>query len=119
MSKPRNNLEVLDLISNLPDHILHFIVSHLSIEEILRTSILSKRWTHLWKNVSRFDFDYAQIVRKYAQIVNNTLHQHIGDLISCSFKHSPWCLGFGYLNTWIEFCVERKKLSNYRHTKRF
>ncbi|XP_058766795.1 F-box/LRR-repeat protein At3g26922-like [Vicia villosa] len=96
--KPRNNRKVPDLISNLSDHILLFIISHLSIKEIVRTSILSKRWTHLWKNVSHFDFELTRMVNadssrkkkvvtkndvmKYAQIVNKTLEQHKGDLIT-------------------------------------
>ncbi|XP_042758199.1 putative F-box/LRR-repeat protein At3g28410 isoform X4 [Lactuca sativa] len=42
----------IDLISNMPDHILLLILSRLkSTEEVIRSSILSRRWRYLWTSI--------------------------------------------------------------------
>jgi hypothetical protein len=120
-----NNHREKDMISELPDEILHCIISCLSIDEMFRTSILSKRWKHLWKNVLHLDFDCTYMNKplftrkliatreedsiKYGNIVNNMLQQHKCNLFSCSFKHLPLSLDLGVVKTLVEFVVEEKK----------
>ncbi|XP_045830756.1 F-box protein At1g80960-like [Trifolium pratense] len=93
---PRRTTKEKDMISDLPDEILvHCILCSLSIDEIFRTSILSKRWKHLWKNSSHLDFNWTRMNKslltrkliatrndaiKYGDIVKNMLHQHSGKL---------------------------------------
>ncbi|KAL8237711.1 hypothetical protein R6Q59_018792 [Mikania micrantha] len=48
---------MIDCINNLPDCILHHILSFLPTREVVQTSILSKRWKSLWTSVSNLDFD--------------------------------------------------------------
>ncbi|XP_038996657.1 F-box/FBD/LRR-repeat protein At1g78750-like isoform X2 [Hibiscus syriacus] len=49
---------VLDRVSSLPDHILCRILSLLPIKDIVRTSIISLRWRHLYaSSVSIIDFN--------------------------------------------------------------
>jgi len=121
----RRSYKFKDLVSELPDDILHRIISSLSIDEALRTSILSKRWIHLWKNAMHLDFDCTHMIKtlskiaiisgveieKYGKIVNTVLNQHIGNLTSCYFKHFAPSIWLGDLRTWVEFVVERKKLT--------
>ncbi|OWM90970.1 putative F-box/FBD/LRR-repeat protein At4g03220 [Punica granatum] len=46
----------IDHISNLPDDVLHRILGFLPIETIARMSILSKRWTQIWRSFPDLDF---------------------------------------------------------------
>ncbi|CAN0879164.1 FBD-associated F-box protein At4g10400 [Linum grandiflorum] len=45
-----------DRLSALPDDILHHILSFLGTKSCVKTCILSKRWTSLWKYVHRLTF---------------------------------------------------------------
>ncbi|CAJ1955364.1 unnamed protein product [Sphenostylis stenocarpa] len=48
----------VDHISQLPDHIIHHILSHLrNVKDVIRTSILSKKWRALWYSFSVLIFD--------------------------------------------------------------
>ncbi|KAG2561071.1 hypothetical protein PVAP13_8KG137800, partial [Panicum virgatum] len=39
-----------DLISALPDDVLHHVLSFLPSDDAVRTSLLARRWLHLWKS---------------------------------------------------------------------
>ncbi|XP_057772062.1 F-box/FBD/LRR-repeat protein At1g16930-like isoform X2 [Salvia miltiorrhiza] len=49
----------LDRLSDLPDALILEILSLLWSREVVRTTILSKRWKDLWTTVPRFDFDFC------------------------------------------------------------
>ncbi|CAI8618431.1 unnamed protein product [Vicia faba] len=109
-----------DLISTLPDGVLSSILSSLSIDEAVRSSILSKRWIPLWKYAPHLDFDGTRMMksfvnatgkdaREYGKLVNSILHHHLGDLISCRFIHLPKNLIVGDVKGWIEYVMEKNK----------
>ncbi|XWS61981.1 hypothetical protein CRYUN_Cryun07bG0171600 [Craigia yunnanensis] len=59
----------LDRISDLPDDILHCILSLMPMQMSIRTSILSKRWRHLWK----YTHIHLQLLATLATFIMRTL----------------------------------------------
>ncbi|XP_014492141.1 F-box/LRR-repeat protein At4g14096-like [Vigna radiata var. radiata] len=48
---------MVDLISSLPDEIICYVLSFLPSQQVVATSVLSKRWNLLWRSVPSLDFD--------------------------------------------------------------
>ncbi|XP_074284610.1 putative F-box/LRR-repeat protein At4g15060 [Silene latifolia] len=57
-------LNPLDRLSDLPDSILHHIISFLGTAEACRTSILAKTWAHIWSTGLILDFKPQYLVPK-------------------------------------------------------
>ncbi|XP_021617360.1 putative F-box/LRR-repeat protein At3g28410 isoform X2 [Manihot esculenta] len=51
----------IDYISELPEHILHRIMSFLPTKQITRNSVLSKTWLKAWKTSPILEFDFYAI----------------------------------------------------------
>ncbi|KAK0599309.1 hypothetical protein LWI29_004144 [Acer saccharum] len=52
-----DQIVAMDRISELPDFIIHHIMSYLSTLEVTQTCVLSKRWNHLQTSFPILDFD--------------------------------------------------------------
>lgn len=63
-------------ICELPNEILVHILSFLTLKEVGRTSILSKRWIDMWKCIARLDFDVSAILDKLAKIADASNHRN-------------------------------------------
>ncbi|CAN1229105.1 Putative FBD-associated F-box protein At5g22720 [Linum grandiflorum] len=50
------SMEEIDELSSLPDNMLHHILSFLDAKSMVKTSILSRRWKCLWKDVPVLNF---------------------------------------------------------------
>ncbi|KAL4590293.1 hypothetical protein LXL04_003221 [Taraxacum kok-saghyz] len=62
LAKASKREDGVDLISKMPDAILLLILSRVSsIEEQIRSSILSRRWRHLWTAFPSLDISYTEI----------------------------------------------------------
>ncbi|KAJ3674870.1 hypothetical protein LUZ60_005486 [Juncus effusus] len=102
-TKPRKKK---DYISQLPDHILHIILSFLSLKQRARTTILSHRWRNVWASMLKFDFYKDQFAKmgqnKFITIANSAIPYRpkedfqnfktflIGDSSSNLAKSSRW-----------------------------
>ncbi|XP_074281980.1 putative F-box protein At3g58860 isoform X1 [Silene latifolia] len=57
-------VSTMDRLSDLPDSIIHHIISFLGTGEACRTTILSKRWAHIWSTGLILDFQPCFFVPK-------------------------------------------------------
>ncbi|XP_054817101.1 F-box protein At1g80960-like [Prosopis cineraria] len=128
----------MDYISQLPDDILCLIICLLSVDEAVRTSVLSKRWSGLWRFNSHLEFDGRRMIMpltqrqnpeeahdpysplslnlnkgitRYGDTISSILDRHSGDLKSCRFIHFPYSIFCEEVVTWLS-CVMGKNAKN-------
>ncbi|RZC87513.1 hypothetical protein C5167_036053 [Papaver somniferum] len=68
-----------DRISELPDSLLHHILSFLDIKVVARTSVLSKRWSHIWTSIPTLIFPDLYLkseINSFMDFVDRTLRLH-------------------------------------------
>ncbi|XP_023903788.2 F-box protein At5g03100 [Quercus suber] len=56
-------IDMMDRISNLPEFILHHILSFLPRKEASKTCLLSKEWNCVWSSFPILDFDQDEFVK--------------------------------------------------------
>ncbi|XP_023642224.1 F-box protein At1g80960 isoform X2 [Capsella rubella] len=110
-------IENVDWISTLPNDLLLVILSRLSTEEAVRTSVVSKRWEHVWKHMSHIALDMRKkvtssnntldVTKRVAPLMTKIINNHRGHLESCVIDSYT----NGMLNTWID------SLTGVRQTK--
>ncbi|KFK42485.1 hypothetical protein AALP_AA2G262900 [Arabis alpina] len=109
-SSSPDEVKNVDWISKLPDDVLLMILSRLSTEEAMRTSLVSKRWEHLWKQMSHLVLDMQRFIddkepldnsNRVATLITEVLNNHHGHLESCVIDHFTPQRENGMLNTWI------------------
>ncbi|KAI3951811.1 hypothetical protein MKW92_009209, partial [Papaver armeniacum] len=77
--KGQNNMsEAVDRISNLPGSILHHILSFVDTRNAARTSVLSKRWMHIWRSIPILKFQNynSRNPDTFINFVDKTLEFH-------------------------------------------
>lgn len=65
----------MDRLSELPESILLHILSFLTMKDVVKTAVLSKRWPHLWTIIQELDFSYDDFYpyQDFVDFVNRTL----------------------------------------------
>ncbi|KNA11810.1 hypothetical protein SOVF_131680 [Spinacia oleracea] len=120
--KSKEEVEQTDRISDLPDHIICDVLSYLTMEEVVRTSILSSRWRYHWKGVTSIRLwgsnsdpnSFANFVEHVLQNCNSTNLEVFN--LSC-----PVRIDLPRLNTWIRYVLSLNigKLSLYVNHRPF
>ncbi|KAL4367557.1 hypothetical protein GQ457_05G017690 [Hibiscus cannabinus] len=99
--------EEQDRMSALPDAILHQILSFLPTKHSIQTSILSKRWIHLWKFTPAIDIPYHDITPSERAFLHNTLTQHQALKIhNFTFHFSVGIAWYPDLGVHVQNCIE-------------
>ncbi|VFQ59566.1 unnamed protein product [Cuscuta campestris] len=82
-----NNDMPLDRLSALPILLLFNILSRLDTREGVITSVLSKRWKHLWLFVPRLKFSYSSVdtekISRFLAAINRTIIIYNARFLSC------------------------------------
>ncbi|CAD5193998.1 unnamed protein product [Musa acuminata subsp. malaccensis] len=99
-----------DTISELPDAVLHQILSFLSTREAARTSVLSTRWRPLWSAVPSLHFYQEEFPRRESllELVEGAWAARDADVTISTFRlvvseNIDRC----YVRRWLENAAER------------
>ncbi|KAL0735072.1 hypothetical protein Bca4012_011282 [Brassica carinata] len=122
MDTSSSSLETVDWISKLPKDLLLMIFSKLSTEEVVRTSVVSKHWQHVWKHMSHLVLDMRKtinanknlhVANRVATLMTKIIDNHRGQLESCVIDHYTDEM----VNTWIQSLtrVKQTKHLTLRH----
>ncbi|KAK2376556.1 F-box/FBD/LRR-repeat protein [Trifolium repens] len=119
------NSAPIDRISNLPDELLSHILSFLPTKLAFTTTVLSKRWTPLFKLLTSLHFDDEYVPDKdsflhFCRFVDTvTLSTKLIKTfhLKCSYRHW-WCNDSFDVNSWIE-TVKRHPLENLQIVSSF
>ncbi|ESW32790.1 hypothetical protein PHAVU_001G017300 [Phaseolus vulgaris] len=108
-----------DRISYLPGHVIDQILSHLSIKEAVRTSVLSSKWRYRWATLPNLVFDgqcvsvaaqdHVIIKNKLLRTVDHVLLLHSGSINKFKLSHRD-LLGVADIDRWtLHLCRKSVK----------
>ncbi|KAL5199087.1 hypothetical protein ABZP36_002599 [Zizania latifolia] len=101
-----------DLISRLPDDLLHHVLVFVSLLEAIRTCVLSRRWVAVWAGLPqlRFDHDDGCTVEHFPDLVDSCLRRYAEDLdlrdLTISVHLHP-DVDAGRVASWAAFAARR------------
>ncbi|MCL7050309.1 hypothetical protein MKW94_000482, partial [Papaver nudicaule] len=120
MEVKQNIVENLDRISDLPDNIIHHILSFLLIKDVIRTSFLSKRWRYIWTSVPTLEFDGLVFSpkTKFTNFVDSVILHRSGPG-TFSLRFGGYYCDSSHLNSWFLAATNHnvRELSISSHTR--
>ncbi|XP_024020009.1 F-box/LRR-repeat protein 25 [Morus notabilis] len=117
--RDRNTSAALDRISRLPDPVIHRILSFIPTIDVVRMSLLSKRWRRMWYSVPSLEFSDADIThsafhsrKRFCNFVDKCLKhreasmRYISDSFITRFKLDiEYYGGRSALDNWLSFVI--------------
>lgn len=110
LPKGQNVGEGKDIISSLPENVLHHILSFLSTKDTIRTSILSTKWEYLWTSIANIDLKEKYHLHwkkdwSFLDFVERVLSLHdASDIKSLRIK-SYELVNSSHVNSWISTSI--------------
>jgi hypothetical protein len=113
LSNKKANHDHIDRISDLPCNVIDDILARLYIKDLVRTSILSKKWRYMWTSVPqlRFDDDFFDEYENLddpgpvtSKVITDVLMQHSGVMHKFHlYVHYDYNfkISVEYIDTWI------------------
>lgn len=110
-----------DCLSKLPEHLLHHILSYLTMKDVIRTSVLAKRWQYTWLYVPCLTSSPLKKTRssKDGAFINKSLLVHKGSKfqkLNITFKYGH--TDAPLVDSWIQFSFTRNVSQFYRDFSR-
>ncbi|CAJ1972834.1 unnamed protein product [Sphenostylis stenocarpa] len=110
-----------DRISYLPGHVIDQVLSHLSVKEAVRTSVLSSKWRYRWATLPNLVFDdqcisvatqdHMIIKNKLLRTVDHVLLLHSGPINKFKLSHHD-LIGVTDIDRWtLHVC--RKSIKEF------
>ncbi|KAJ4892031.1 putative F-box/LRR-repeat protein [Raphanus sativus] len=106
-TKAGDSSDGVDSISFLPDVILQSILSSLPIKIAIKTSILSKRWRHVWSETPCLYLDWFMPRGPKGDIVNKILDRYKARKMMSFELSADMRDDIPYVDRWIEFAMSR------------
>ncbi|XP_009106589.1 F-box/LRR-repeat protein 13-like [Brassica rapa] len=104
----------VDRLSSLPDCLIFHVLLNLPTKDVVQTSLLSPRWTHLWKHVPGLDLDTEDFkeLDTFVTVVDSFLERNRGSSVHC-FKlayDSPVVVepNTGLVKRWLDAAAKLK-----------
>ncbi|XP_010419042.1 PREDICTED: putative F-box protein At1g67390 [Camelina sativa] len=112
-------VDTVDRISELPNDVLAMILSVMATKDVVKTSVLSKRWKNVWKEVPYLSFDMRKATvtnmdhpiahsARVAKTITKVINNHNVHLEGCTIKHDDYQCHNGVLETWIRLLTLQK-----------
>ncbi|XP_076903733.1 F-box/LRR-repeat protein 13-like [Bidens hawaiensis] len=107
----------------MPDDVLVMILSRLIVKDAVVTGSLSTRWKHLWRNLTRLDFDGTESLNKigndemlcglergkFVNQVNNVISSHNHGMVQrFRVRFDLDCSYSECIDEWIQFAIDKK-----------
>ncbi|PIA34076.1 hypothetical protein AQUCO_03900172v1 [Aquilegia coerulea] len=112
-----------DNISDLPESLLHLILSFLDMKQVVQTSCLSTKWRNIWRSVPVLNFDYYSLTNtsdirnisckeKFMDIVDHIMFLRddsgIQKLKLCSYQDFMGRYDSGRVDAWLLFVIKQQ-----------
>lgn len=104
MSNERIHNHEQSQISSLPDEILQHILSFVSTKLAIRTSLLCRRWRHVWSNMPSLCFDDTRL---QAASINKTLTLYTALKMMNFHLKTNSAFNVPHIDKWIELAMSR------------